>query len=371
MKIVCQREKLWQGFQIVSPVASSRSPKQILQRVKLDVASEAATLMATNLEVGIRYQAAGVEIESPGAVILPVDKFSAILRESSDESFQIESDGQTTSVRGQRSQFKLSAEDPHEFPNIAGFEEESFYEVPARLFRELIRRTSFATDNESSRYALGGVKFELEKDTLTAIGTDGRRLARMDGPIREVGQPNPLGDMTIVPTSALQVIERVVADDDSEVEIAVRQNEFLVRTPRTTVFARLLEGRFPRWRDVFPDREESVQLQLAVGPLHAAVRQAAIVTSDESRGVTFTFDNGTLVLSGHAADVGQSRVELPINYEGSELAVTLDPKFVIDYLRVLDPDSTFTMDLAGGGGAAVCRTDDGYSYVIMPLARDR
>ena len=42
----------------------------------------------------------------------------------------------------------------------------------------------FATDNESSRYALGGVLLELTADKITAVGTDGRRLAMMEGPAR-------------------------------------------------------------------------------------------------------------------------------------------------------------------------------------------
>ena len=80
-----------------------------------------------------------------------------------------------------------------------------------------------------------------------------------------------------------------------------------------------------------------------VGPLHSAVRQAAIVTSEESRGVDFTFDAGTLVLSGRAAEVGQSRVELPIGYDGPPISITLDPRYVNDFLKVLDAEKTFTL----------------------------
>jgi len=122
---------------------------------------------------------------------------------------------------------------------------------------------------------------------------------------------------------------------------------------------------------VFPRREKSLKLELLVGPLYAAVRQAAIVTSEESRGVDFTFEGGTLVLAGQTAEVGQSRVELPIAYDGPALSIMLDPRFMMDFLKVLEPEKTFTLDLQDGDAAAVCSTDDGYGYVIMPLARDR
>ncbi|QDU53824.1 DNA polymerase III subunit beta [Aeoliella mucimassa] len=371
MKIVANREKLLHAFQTVAPVAPTRSPKAILQNIKLDVAADACTLMATDLEVGIRFAVEGIEVEQPGTVLLRTDKLVSILRESSDETIEIEADGKHTTVKGSRSKFNLPVANPSEYPPVPSFDESSCYEVPARLLKELIRRTLFATDNESSRYALGGIKLESDGETLIAIGTDGRRLSKMEGPINKVGDPMEFGEATIVPAGSMRLIERTVNDDDAEVQIAVRQNEVLVKTPRATIYTRLLEGRFPGWRDVFPTRSESAKIELSVGPFGAAVRQAAIVTSDESRGVDFSFGNGTLVLAGKTADIGQSHVELPISYDGDDITIALDPRYMLDFLKVLDAEKTFTLDLENGDAAAVCSTDDGYGYVVMPLARDR
>jgi DNA polymerase-3 subunit beta len=109
---------------------------------------------------------------------------------------------------------------------------------------------------------------------------------------------------------------------------------------------------------------------MTVGPTFAAVRQASIVASEESRGILFTFADGTLTLSGQTAEVGQSRVELPIAYDGAEIAISLDHRFVADFLKVLDPERTFTLDVQDGDTAALFTTDDGYGYVVMPLARE-
>ena len=181
----------------------------------------------------------------------------------------------------------------------------------------------------------------------------------------------PFGDVTVVPTRAMNLLERALGEDGSEVQLAVRQNDILVKNPRCTIYSRLLEGRYPRWRDVFPQRPTSNKIPLTVGPVHSAVRQAAIVTSEESRGIDFTFGDGSLVLAGQTAEVGQSRIELPIAYDGPSISITLDPRFVNDFLKVLEPEKAFTIDLQDSDAAAVCTTDDGYGYVIMPLARDR
>ena len=75
MKITCNREKMLHAFQTVAAIAPARSPKAILQNVKLEVAADKATLMATDLEVGIRYEVTGVETDAPGAAVLPVARF--------------------------------------------------------------------------------------------------------------------------------------------------------------------------------------------------------------------------------------------------------------------------------------------------------
>lgn len=371
LKISCDREQLLHAFQTVASVAPARSPKPILQNVKLEATDSGVVLSATDLEVGIRHQVSGVDIQVPGVVVLSVSRFGSILRECTDETLLLEADSQGTTIRGERSQFRLQAENPAEFPSVTAFEETSFYEIPARLLREVIHRTVFATDNESSRYALGGVKLEFGDGEITAIGTDGRRLAKMTGPIGGSAKPADQNQMTIVPTRAMQLIERAIDPSDAEVQVALSGNEILVHSARATISARLLEGRFPDWKKVFPESGNGVKLDLAVGATHAAVRQAAIVTSEESRGIDFTFGDGMLVLSGRAAEVGQSRVELPISYDGQELTVTLDPRFMMDFLKVLDAEKTFSLEVKDSESAAVCSTDDGYGYVIMPLARDR
>lgn len=370
MKATFDREKLLTAFQMAAAVAPARSPKPILSNVKLEVSGEQAIVMATDLELGIRVVVPGVQCEAPGACVLPIQRFGSILRESSDAQIRIETDGHGTQVRGDRSEFKLPAANPDEFPTVASFAEKSYFEVPVKLLKELIRRTVFATDNESSRYALGGVLIEIHGSDIIAVGTDGRRLAKMQGQGNAVGGYQTGDQTTIIPTKAMQVIERMASDTDEVVQIAARSNDVLVKTSRATIYARLVDGRFPRWRDVFPKRDDAQKIDLIVGPFHTAVRQAQITTSEESRGVDFTFGEGKIVLTARAADVGQSRVELPIAYDGPTIGIMLDPRFVADFLRVLDPERTVTFDLKDSEAAAVCSTDDGYGYVIMPLARD-
>ncbi len=370
MKISCQRESLTSAFALAASIAPTRSPKEILQNVKITASGGKLTLTATDMEVGIRLDLTdGVEVETEGTALLPVQRTMAILRENNDETLTFETDDSGIKVTGSRSKFKLPGNNPDEFPHVDGFDETKYHVLPTRLFRSMVKRTVFATDSESSRYALGGVLLELEGESVIAVGTDGRRLARMEGKGESVGEHGTSGSNTIVPTRAIQLMERALDDKDETIDIAARSNDLLLRTSQAVIYSRLVEGRYPNWRQVFPTREKAIQLDMTVGPLFAALRQAAIVTDHESRGIDFTFVDGTLKMEASTADIGESQIELPIAYDGESITLTMDNRYVADFCKVLDNEATFIMEIETGASPALLATDDGYGYVIMPMAR--
>ncbi len=372
MRALCNREGLLTAFNMVSGVVPARSPKPILQNVKLTVDSdEGSVLMGTDLEVGIRHRVLGVKTEEPGSVILPTSRIGLILRSGRDEELMLETDDEHLVVRGTRSSFTLPLEDPNLYPEVPDFGANSYHVMTAGNLKKLIRRTVFATDLESARYALGGVLVELTPESLAMIGTDGRRLAKMVAAAEAENDPPAATGTPVIPVKALKLIERNLVDDDLLVHLTIQSGTaVLVRTESAVIYSRLVEGRFPRYQDVFPASVE-IKIPLEVGPLRLAVEQASIVTSDESRGVDFSFAAGALTLTSQAADVGSSKVDLPINYEGKTVEITFDPRYLLDALKTLEDGAEINAELIDAKNAAVFRTKDQYTYVVMPLTRDR
>jgi DNA polymerase-3 subunit beta len=303
-------------------------------------------------------------------VLLQSERFGPILREATDDSLVIETDGNNILVHGIRSDFELPAANPDEFPSSLLQQQEPICRIDARLLAEFVRRTVFATDTENSRYALGGVLWEIDGNQLNAVGTDGRRLARMQGAI-EVLRPQAISteQMTIVPARVMNLIERLCVDCEDLVDVSWKENDILVTTRMACMSARLVEGRFPRWRDVVQQSTPQLSLELPVGPLLTAVRQAAILTDKESRALDFRFVEGKLELAGWAAELGSSRIEIPVAYHGEEFGLALDNRFLSEFLRVLDLQKTITFTSTGPDAAAHFHTDDGYLYVVMPMER--
>jgi DNA polymerase-3 subunit beta len=369
MQITCQRGPLTAAFQTVGGAVPARTPKDILKNVKLEVGAQGAILIGTDSECSLRCQIPDVECTARGEALLPTGRVLQILRELNDELVRIEATGDAIWIRGGLSEFRLSAEDPADFPPVADFEDEEYFILPTNEFRQAIRRTIFATDPESTRYALGGVLVELTPERATLAATDSRRLAVMHIGCRMKGEALTAGTQPIIPAKGMQVIEKGLADGDEELHLAIHANDAVLRCGRTVVSTQLVQGRFPDYRKVIPT-SFNMTIDVPVGPFHSAVRQAQIVTNEESRGVDFTFSPGTLRLSSKATDVGQSKIELPIAFDGPEVTITFDPRYVSDFLRVLDPASQAQIRIIDHDSAAVLSAEDRYTYVIMPLSRD-
>jgi DNA polymerase-3 subunit beta len=328
-----------------------------------------AVLSATDLELGVRYRVSGVQVEEPGQAILPTAQVMAILREAPDETLRVRETTSGVEVAGQFARFELPSEDPLQFPEIPEFEDvESRLSIQSGRFATMIRRTIFAAAPENARYALHSLRVEYAGERLTMVATDGKRLAVMSGSCAVAGER--ASGAALVPPKAMALFQKVLMDPEETIQLALRENDLLLKSGKVTIYSRLTEGRFPNYRDVVP-KESKVSIPLVVGPFHAVVRQAKIVTSEESRGVDFRFRSGQLTLWSRSAEAGESEVQMPISYDGDPIEVTFDPTLLIEALRVLEPQDELTLLLIDSRSAAVLRTNDGYEYVVMPLTKER
>lgn len=368
MKTVCHREGLLAACQLASAAITARDVKPVLRNLKAVVDKDRCILMATDLELGIRLEVRGVKVDEPGEALIPSARMIAILRESADEELTVEATPDACFVRGQHNEFEMPGEDPAAFPDLPTFAEEKYHELSAGVLREMIRRTIFAAASaEHSRYgATTGVLWELEDNHATFVATDGRRLAMIQEPATAHGGHTTKGQTPVIPVKAMSLLERNLTEPDEMIKLSLRPNEVLMKTERAMIYSRLVEGRFPEYRRVLPQKL-SIKVPFTAGPFLAAVRQAAIMTDDESKRVVFTFAKKKLTLQAHGTESGRSRVEMPIDYDGKSLAINFDPKYLIDMLRVLEPDAAMTMELADPKTPALIKVGNDYQYVIVPL----
>jgi DNA polymerase-3 subunit beta len=259
---------------------------------------------------------------------------------------------------------------PDEFPCVEEFKATAYHEISAKVLQEVIQRTVFAIDSENFRYALGGVSFEMTGQVISAVGTDGRRLAWQDCGGDCISDHKI--ENAIIPGKTLQLLNRALSDksigEGIEVKMAVSKSTVCFQCQDITLFSRLLEGKYPKWRNIIPETEGMVLITVDGEPLLSAILQAQVTTSDIDPGVDFSFDKGKLTLQGEGKERGNSKIEVPVSFTDTSKKVKIDPKFMTDFLRVLDNGKQVSIYLPPESGDPIKITaDDGYVYVVMPM----
>jgi len=331
---------LKRALHAVAPAVQARSPKPILSNVLLS----GETLTGTDLELRITTP---LDCYDGPDLLLPHERLTKIVG-SLDQGDTVEllADGTSCIVRSGRGQWRLPVEDAR-----------------------------FATDNESSRYALGGVLIEFYKGMLSLIGTDGRRMCvaecevdvSTDDFVRE--PKNGQRRAPIVPRRVVDVLCRLAGSDD-RIQIDASDRMIVAEIGGTTIRAVLVDGRFPNWRDVEPTRTVKPS-SAVVGALRAACRQAAICTSEQSKGVTFAFTGEGLHLTSCSAAAGEASCTCDLVESGDTCSVSLDPRFVTEWLGCgsFDDEETIEIEAENEQSAVVLRAQD-CRCIVMPLAKD-
>ena len=136
MKVNCNRGALLDALNLTGNVIAARTPKPVLQCLKLTAEENALIVAATDLEVAIRYRDEQVQIEQGGETLVPADKLRDIVRESIDDTLAIETTGDTANIRGQDSHFKIFTQKATDFPPIPDFEGDADVQLPGGALRQ-------------------------------------------------------------------------------------------------------------------------------------------------------------------------------------------------------------------------------------------
>ncbi len=257
MKVVCQREGLLSACQLASVAVAARDVKPVLKNLKAVVDNERCTLMATDLELGIRLEVRGIRVEEPGEALLPTGRFVSILRESTDEEMTVEAGPDGCRVLGASNEFDMPGEDPAAFPEVPTFDEEKYHELtagaaarddPPHVVRGGHRRAVALRRDDGHPLGAGRRASEPDRDRRPAAGAG-------EGHRGRGRRAHDQGQTPVVPAKAMNLLDRNLSEAEEKVRISFRANEVLMKTERAMVYSRLVEGRFPDWRKAMPQKQ--------------------------------------------------------------------------------------------------------------------
>ncbi|MFT7679033.1 MAG: DNA polymerase-3 subunit beta [Planctomycetota bacterium] len=365
MKVTCDREKLREGLAIANQVVPSKSTKPVLENVCLVATDNALELIGTDQEVSLRYRIDDVQVDEPGPVVIPARIALDFVRDLTGERCTLETTDTACHIRGEGDACELVTVDPEEFPVVPRFGDEKTLSLQGGSFVRLVQQTSFAAAREPGRYAMHGVLTEIEVDTLRMVATDGRRLALSEIP---VDAAEPMENPAIVPTKGMQLFCRVIADPLDQIQLSFSDNQVGLKTRNAEIFARLIDGEFPRYSAVLP--AETSQIIDADRELFVKkLRLVANVAGDEARAVRLSVTGNQMELFGQSAGRGEAKARMDVEFKGETAEIAFNPDYVLEGLKHCSLD-TVRLQFNEKNSPGEFRLGETYRYIVMPITLD-
>ena len=361
MKFSIMRSKFLEGLQTVQNVVSAKGSLQILQNALIVAKENRLILTTTDLDISEKCSI-DCDVEVEGKTTLPIRRLNSIIRELNEDKIFVDvNDENVASVQSGSSFFKILGMPVSEFPPTPEVEGQSSYTLDQGVFREMLRKTSYATSLDETRRVLTGVLLSFKDNKLTMVATDGRRMALVE---HEVEFSDDAEADMILPMKVVSELMRILSND-GELKIFVQKNQIVFSTGTTSISSKLLEGSYPNYRQVIPSGcEERVTIDREM--LLAAIRRVSVVTTDKSNAIKMIFSANQLTISTNSPEVGEARDTLPVKYAGKEISIIFNPEFVMDPLKNIDDDEVY-FELNDERNPALVKCSIPFLYVLMPL----
>ena len=379
MKFKINRDHFSSGLQFVTSVVGARKTMPILQNVLIEASGSNIHLTTTNLDLGARCSVKA-EVEEGGSVTLPVKELGRIIRELADMEVSVETSETpkaTISTRG--SVFNVIGMDSKEFPPLPELEERKNFTIKRSELISMLKSVSYAQSVNEERYMLKGVFFQFDKEKLSLVATDGRRLAVTQKSINATEEEQ--GEF-ILPSLTVSEIEKMpdigetvrLAFTDRQVafqlDVSEKKDENHGFIENIYLVSKVVEGKYPNYKQVIP-RDDFNFAEVERELMQECVHRAALV-SDEK--ITLRIKPKEMEITGQST-LGDACESMNISYAGEETTVSFNPRFILDPLRYISQDKLkleFRDDMSPGVFRVLEseKSDVSILCVVMPIRTD-
>jgi len=333
MKFTCERSVLLKETAIANEIIASKNAISILSNVFFEAKDGSLTIKATDLKVNFETKVP-VDITEPGSVTVYLDKLYGILSSIPDGEVEFEQVDNKINIKtaAKKANFQLKSIASDKFPEFTsgGID---FFDIPIRDFKEMIHETIFAISDDETRYFMNGIYFEKTADKFIMVATDGRRLAYIDKP-----SPDGVNDFSgiIIPPKILNVVSKR-AGDEGTAKVSITDKVIFVQFGSYKLSSVLIEGQFPNYRKVIPENQVN-SFSFDRLKMLDAIKGVSLFVEQRSHRIYLGLSSGTVSIYSEENDIGNAKEEIPCKYDGEELSIAFNYRYLEEPLKVMDCD---------------------------------
>jgi DNA polymerase-3 subunit beta len=367
MKFICERSVLLKEISIAQEIILSKNAISILSNIYLEAKNDTLYIKSTDIKVNFETQVP-VSVQEEGTTTVFGDKFLGILNAIPEGEMEFNQNDMNITIKpiAKDVEFQLRSIASDKFPEFPVSNKENLFELKVKDFKEMIQQTIFAVSDDETRYFMNGVFFEKQEDKLIMVGTDGRRLAYI---YKEVGKDVKDFLGIIVPTKILNIVLKR-AGDEGMILISITDKIIFLKFGSYQLSSVLIEGQFPNYRRVIPESQSYFFTMNRLEMLDA-LRRVSLLVEQKSRRVYFKISPGYISISSEESDIGTARENIPCKYEGEEISIALNYRYIEEPFKVMD-DVEVSIHFTEATKAMTLKpiTERNFFHILMPMQID-
>ncbi|MDG1426853.1 MAG: DNA polymerase III subunit beta [Flavobacteriales bacterium] len=329
MKFIVNSTALLRELQKLNSVISSNNTLPILDNFLFEINGGNMAVTASDLEVTMKV-AISVESEVDGRITIPARILIDTLKTFSNQplTFVIDLTNYSIEIISELGNYKLSGNNADEFPKSPTLTNSSSTFFKSEILHNAINKTLFASGNDDLRPVMSGVYCELSPEQVTFVATDAHKLVKHSRNDLSSDKTASL----ILPKKPLTILKNNIVDG-IDVKLDFNDTNALFSFENNTIICRLIDGKYPNYDAVIP-KENPNKLTIETSLLLSSIKRISIYANKTTHQIRLKVAGSELQISSEDLDFSNKADErLPCHYEGEDIEIGFNSKFVIDMLN--------------------------------------
>ena len=373
-------ERMLDALQLMNYVVCSYTPKPILKCVKLEANEDGLSVSATDLEIHLRCSI-DCNVAEPGRICVPFthlkSALAGLLPGTKPARMEFFKEPEVTLETTETAEFGCTIQKGDTKIHLFGYDAKNYpmfpvlpedfdfgFQVKADTLSSMIPQVMFAATKSYNHYAISGVLWEVEKDRIKMVATDGGHLMVVKG---KINSPVPDKRNMIVDMKTTCLLPRALSGKSS-VDVGAKGDDIFIRQGNVSIVSRLVQGNFPNYGDVIP-KDIKCEATVETERFEQCLRQVHNVTDEESRGVQMVFHGDSITMSGRAPGTGDAQAVCPAENANADMEIIFNPSSLLLFLRATNADR-IAIGLSNPNRPVLIRNAanrEAFDYVVMPV----
>lgn len=334
MKFSISSSELQKNLGHIIGVVPTRSTLPILENFLFNISGDSLSITATDLDVTITA-CMKVVASGEGKIAVPAKKLLETIRALPDTTVNFTIDVSTMKIemKTENGEYKLTGESSEGYPTIPSIKKTNELTIDNEVLRRLINKTSFAVSSDELRPALTGILFQLKKNEIRSVATDGHRLVKIAS--TSLLEDVPEFDVIII-AKALSTVSKCLEGNTSNIIFDDGYAQF--NLGNITLTSRTIVEKYPNYESVLPIDNDK-KLVVDRNKLISSVRRTSLYASSSTHQVRFALKKNQLTVFAEDIDFGTEAKEvLPCKYGDEAMEVCFNYLYIIDILTHIDTE---------------------------------